>query len=172
MKKIISVFFALALVSAVAFAQPAKGGKKGNENAWRERVQAEQAAYFTSELNLSPAEAQVFWPVFNEVQQQRAEAFKASSEAFKALQEGASGPDAAKLLDNYMAAKAASDKLNVEALGRFKEVLSVEKVAKLIVAEENFRRNQIGKLGGKGHGHGNGGHHGGNRPGGAKGHRQ
>lgn len=171
MKKIFSIVCALALVSAAAFAQPADGGKKGNENAWRERVMAERAAYITSELNLTQAEAQAFWPVFNEVQQKRMEAFKASSDAYRALQEGASGADAAKLLDEYVAAKRTTEQLNDEALARFKEVLPVEKVAKLIVAEETFRRNQIGKLGGKGGRGGHGGHHGGHH-GGPKGPRQ
>lgn len=155
MKKIISLMCAIALVNVVAFAQPGNG-KKGDNDAWQERVRIEQISYISSELNLTESEAQSFWPVFNQVQEQRKELQKATREAYKALRE-ADSSNAAALLDEYVKAKNASAKQNEEALASFKKVLPVEKVAKLVVAEETFRRNQIGKLGGKG-GHGKGGH--------------
>ena len=171
MKKIISVICAIALVNVVAFAQPGNG-KKGDKDAWQERVRIEQISYISSELNLTESEAQAFWPVFNEVQNKNHEAFKASADAFKALQE-ADASNVAERLDAYVKAKNDAAKVNEEAVAKYKKVLPVEKVAKLLIAEENFRRNQIGKLGGKGGpgahgGHGKGGHgnHNGPRPGG------
>lgn len=147
MKKIISVVCALVLVSVVAFAQDKK--QKDPEK-WREKVRAEQVAMITSELDLTEAEAQAFWPVYNEVQKQRREAFQASGEAFKALNEGIDGPDVNNLLNNYLDAKKKCEDLETEALTRYKKVLPVQKVAKLVMAEEKFRHQQIGKLGGKG----------------------
>jgi Spy/CpxP family protein refolding chaperone len=147
MKKIISVVCALVLVSVVAFAQDKK--QKDPEK-WREKVRAEQVAMITSELDLTEAEAQAFWPVYNEVQKQRREAFQASGEAFKALKEGVDGPDVNNLLNNYLDAKKQCEDLETEALIRYKKVLPVQKVAKLVMAEEKFRHQQIGKLGGKG----------------------
>ena len=97
MKKLISVLCALTLVSAVAIAQP--NNKKKGADQWREKVRAEQVAFITNELNLTEAEAQAFWPVYNDVQNKRREAFKASGEAFKALSEGIDGDDVNKLLD-------------------------------------------------------------------------
>ena len=147
MKKIISVVCALVLVSVVAFAQDKK--QKDPEK-WREKVRAEQVAMITSELDLSEAEAQAFWPVYNEVQKQRREAFQASGEAFKALKEGVDGADVNTLLNNYLDAKKKCEALETESLNRYKKVLPVQKVAKLVMAEEKFRHQQIGKLGGKG----------------------
>ena len=145
MKKIISVLCALALVSAVAFAQ--KPEKKGNKEQWRERARAEQVALITEELNLTEAEAQAFWPVYNEVQAQRREAFNASVEAMKALKKGVDSDEAAKLLDLYVETKDHCQKVEAQALKRYKQVLPTEKVAKLLLAEEKFRHRQIGKLG-------------------------
>ena len=159
MKKIISFLGALLLVSVVAFAQPQH--KKGNKNdgeQWREKVRAEQVAFLTNELNLTESEAQSFWPVYNDVQNQRREAFKASADAFKALQEGIDGNDVSKLLDKYLDAQKACQKIDADAVARYKKVLPVEKVAKLMMAEEKFRHQQIGKLG----------QGGGNRPGGPR----
>lgn len=148
MKKVISVLLAVSLVGFMAFAQP-KGhaNKDGNKQEWREKVRAEQVAFITSELNLTEAEAQAFWPVYNDVQTQRREAFKASGEAFKALQEGADGENAAALLDNYLASKKTCETIEADAVNRYKAVLPVNKLAKLLLAEEKFRHQQIGKLG-------------------------
>lgn len=145
MKKIISVFLALVLVSAFAFAQ--NQNKKRDPEQWREKVRAEQVAFLTSELDLTEAEAQAFWPVYNSVQDKRRAAFKASSEAFKALKKGIDGEDVSALLDKYIAAKKACEAIDEEALASFKSVLPVQKVAKLYLAEEKFRHQQIGKFG-------------------------
>lgn len=148
MKKLISVLCAIALVSVVAFAQPQnkKGDKKGGDQ-WREKVRAEQVAFITSELNLTEAEAQSFWPVYNDVQNQRRDAFQVTAQAFKAMSEGIEGDNVSKLLDDYLNARKACEKIEVESIARYKAVLPIEKVAKLMLAEEKFRHQQIGKLG-------------------------
>jgi hypothetical protein len=149
MKKFISVCLIL-LVSAAAFAQ--QHGQRGNKEDWREKVRAEKVAFLTQELSLTEAEAQAFWPVYNDVQEKTREAFKVQWEAFKklsdALESGEGSVDA--LLNDYLAAKAACEKVESDALPRYKQVLPVEKVAKLILAEEKFRHQQIGRLGGQG----------------------
>ena len=161
MKRILLTLAALGM-TLVAFAQPQH--KKGNKNdgeQWREKVRAEQVAFLTNELNLTESEAQSFWPVYNDVQNQRREAFKASADAFKALQEGIDGNDVSKLLDKYLDAQKACQKIDADAVARYKKVLPVNKVAKLLMAEEKFRQQQIHRLGQGGPG----------RPGGAPGNR-
>ena len=150
MKRIISILILLAVVTAGAWAQPQRGDKKGQHGDWREKVRAEQVAFITNELNLTEAEAQVFWPVYNDVQNARREAFHASHEAFKALQDGLDGNDVEKLLDNYLSAKQACEAQEAEAVARYKKVLPADKVARLLLAEEKFRQQQISKLGGQG----------------------
>jgi Spy/CpxP family protein refolding chaperone len=110
-------------------------------------VRAEQVAFITSELDLTETEAQAFWPVYNDIQKQRREAFQATGEAYKALSEGVDGNDAASLLDKYLDAKKAGEKVEAQAVARYKKVLPVSKVAKLLLAEEKFRQNQIHRLG-------------------------
>ena len=146
--------FTLALVAGIARAQDKQEKKEGRD--WRERVRAEQVAFITSELDLSESEAQAFWPVYNDIQKQRREAFRATGEAYMALQQGVDEKDADKLLDKYLAAKKAGEKIEADAVARYKKVLPVNKVAKLLLAEEKFRQNQIHRLGqGRGPGQGN-----------------
>lgn len=165
MKRIISVFLSLVMVAGIMQAQNNnKQDQKKAANDWRERVRAEQVAFITSELDLTETEAQAFWPVYNDVQKQRRQAFQATGKAFKALSEGVDGNDAASLLDKYLNAKKASEKVEAEAIARYKKVLPVSKVAKLLLAEEKFRQNQIHRLGQGGPGRPGGMP--GNRPGG------
>lgn len=165
MKRIISVFLSLVMVAGIMQAQNNnKQDQKKAANDWRERVRAEQVAFITSELDLTETEAQAFWPVYNDIQKQRRQAFQATGEAFKALSDGVDGNDAASLLDKYLNAKKASEKVEAEAIARYKKVLPVSKVAKLLLAEEKFRQNQIHRLGQGGPGRAGGMP--GNRPGG------
>lgn len=148
MKKIISVFALITLFAAVAFAQQPR--QRGEGEGWREKVRAEKVAFLTQELSLTETEAQAFWPVYNDVQARNREVFKAQWTAYKKLSEAVEAGDAAveKLLDEYLAAKARCEQADADALPRYKKVLPVEKVARLMLAEEKFRHQQIGRLGG------------------------
>ena len=165
MKRIISVLLSLVMVAGIMQAQNNnKQDQKKAANDWRERVRAEQVAFITSELDLTETEAQAFWPVYNDIQKQRRQAFQETGEAYKALSEGVDGNDAASLLDKYLDAKKAGEKVEAQAVARYKKVLPVSKVAKLLLAEEKFRQNQIHRLGQGGPGRPGGMP--GNRPGG------
>ena len=76
MKKVISVLCALMVLSISAFAQGPQGPqgpRRGGDNGWRERVRAEKVAFLTEEIDLTESEAQVFWPIYNEIQKGREE---------------------------------------------------------------------------------------------------
>lgn len=165
MKKVISVIAIAMLVSVAAFAQNQKDNskKKGGNQDWRDKVRAEQVAHITSDLDLTEAEAQKFWPVYNDVQAKRREVYKGSFEAMKSLKEKIDAKaDVSNELDKYLEAKKNIEEFDRNAVKEYKRVLPTEKVAKLILSEEKFRHNQIGKLGGGKPG----GPHGGPRPGG------
>lgn len=147
MKQIINTFVICVLVlmgTATAQAQP-----KFDEG-WKERVQSEKIAFLTMELNITPEEAQTFWPVYNKVEKEldasRFEVIKAYKALADAVDAGKPAKDISTLLDKYLAAKANQDKLDSSTAETYKGVLPVEKVAKLYVAEEKFRRQYINKL--------------------------
>ena len=149
MKKVISVIAIAMLVSVAAFAQNDNPKKKGANPDWREKVRAEQVAHITSDLNLTEAEAQKFWPVYNDVQAKRRDVYKASFEAMKSLREKIeAGEDVSNELEKYLDSKKSIEEFDRGAVKEYKRVLPTEKVAKLILSEEQFRHNQIGKVGG------------------------
>jgi len=128
------------LFSIAASAQP-------KDNSWKDRMMAEKIAFITAEVNLTPEEAQVFWPVYNRQDQLREEAMKAVLDSYRELCEDlSSDKKATKAIDKYIAALENRNKLETEAIKQYRTVLSEEKVGTLLVAEEKFRRTQIRRL--------------------------
>lgn len=145
MKRIVSLLLCLAAFSTVVLANNPK-----DKEEWREKVRAEKVAFLSTELDLTVEEAQAFWPVYNEMEALRRERFFAMADAFKKLQDGLqNGGDVDALLAAYLSAKEASDRIGTEMLPRIRQVLSAEKTARLYLAEEKFRHEQIQRLGAK-----------------------
>ena len=114
---------------------------------WKDRWKAEKIAYITDAMELTSAEAEKFWPVYNEMDAERKSSFEKVMRSFKALDDavkaGKPESELSVLLDNYMKASTASRGVEAKYIPKFNKILSVEKVAKLFVGEEEFRRQQI-----------------------------
>ena len=151
MKKVISVLCALVVLSLGAFAQGPQGPRRGADNGWRERVRAEKVAFLTEEIDLTESEAQVFWPIYNELQKEQRAAFEAVRKAYEAmekgLRDGKTGKEMEKLVKDYIDTKEKSDGFETKYLNKLLKALPAEKVARYYVAEEKFRHQQIGRLG-------------------------
>ena len=154
MKKVISVFCALAVFAAGAFAQAPQvpqGPRRGGDNGWRERVRSEKVAFLTQEIDLTESEAQVFWPIYNEIQKAQRESFEAVQKAYTAMEKGVqdkkTGKEMEKLVNAYIDAKDKSDGIETKFLNKLLKALPAEKVARYYIAEEKFRHQQIGRLG-------------------------
>ena len=75
----------LAFALAAIVAMPALFSQ--DRDSWRERIRSERVAFITEELSLTPAEAEKFWPVYNEFRDRKAEAQREIRETYKALDE-------------------------------------------------------------------------------------
>lgn len=117
---------------------------------WKEKIQSEKIAFLTMEIGLTPQEAQVFWPVYNEINEEKDQAMyeiiKYYWEMSKAIEAGKSEKEIKALLDKYLEAQEKQRKIDEDAAEKYKKVLSTTKVAKLYIGEEKFRRQHIRKL--------------------------
>ena len=154
MKKVISVLCALVVLSLGAFAQGPQGPqgpRRGGDNGWRERVRSEKVAFLTQEIDLTESEAQVFWPIYNEIQKAQRESFETVQKAYMAMEKGVqekkTGKEMEKLVHAYIDAKDKSDGIETKYLNKLLKALPAEKVARYYIAEEKFRHQQIGRLG-------------------------
>lgn len=117
---------------------------------WKEKMMSEKIAFLTIELGITPEEAQAFWPVYNEINKERDEAMHNVFKTYKALENaveaGKSEKEVSSLLDKYLDALDAQREVESKAAGRYRKVLSEDKVAKLYIGEEKFRRQHIRRL--------------------------
>jgi arginyl-tRNA--protein-N-Asp/Glu arginylyltransferase len=95
--------------------------------------------------------------VYNEVNKEKDEAmkevFKSYRELETAIKEGKSEKEINTLLDKYLAAQKVQKEVDAKAAEKYRKVLKGDKVAKVFIAEENFRRHHIRNLHGKPGGH-------------------
>lgn len=143
MKKTIYIFTALVLMLVSAVSALA-------EENWKEKMMSEKIAFLTMEMGITPEEAQVFWPVYNQIDKERDEAMRKVFRSFKALEDamsaGKSEKDISKLLEDYLEALDKQGDIEKKAYQAYSKVLPVAKLAKLYVSEEKFRRQHIRKL--------------------------
>lgn len=115
----------------------------------KEKIEARRIAFLTTRLDLTPDEAKVFWPVYNE--------FDAKRLAIRRPPEpGETAPDmknisekeAEKLLQDRMDEAQKMFDLRKEYHNKFRAVLPASKVLKLYDAERDFQKVLIDKMNG------------------------
>ncbi|SDR82232.1 hypothetical protein SAMN05216503_1050 [Polaribacter sp. KT25b] len=143
MKKLIA-FISICFFCILSFsAQEKKGGK--------EKIIALKISYLTEQLNLTPAEAQKFWPIYNAYSEeqhdlrnkQRNELKKAlkNSDEIEALNES----DAEKLITLKLTIDKKLYESQKDFINDVKQVISYKKIIKLHVAEMEFGRKLMSK---------------------------
>ena len=149
MKKLLSLTLCL-FAAVLLFAQPhGKPSDEQRKKDW-ERIQSEKIAFITQELDLTPEEAQVFWPVYNQCWKEVLSSHKATRDAFDEIRgkkgEELTEAELEKKLNEYIAANEASNQVLAKWYPKFKEVLPIRKVARLYQAEEAFQQRMINNL--------------------------
>ena len=139
---------AVTLAVLFMFAQPSSAGSAHYRDS-NDRMRAEKVAYLTAAMDLTPAEAEKFWPVYNDMEKARKEAFRKVMVAYdalkKGLSEGKSEKEISTLLNRYVEAMRTSRDVEARFTPQLTRIVSVEKVAKLLIGEEEFRRMQLGR---------------------------
>lgn len=142
-----SKYFIVAVLALFSLARTAAFAHQ--EGDWQEKMRAERVAFLTTAMELTPAEAEKFWPVYNSMEAERRASFGKVMRAYKALSDGVAAGKTDKelevLVNDYTTANKNSHTIEAKYTPQLIKILSVSKVAKLFVAEEEFRRQQIGR---------------------------
>jgi len=145
MRKLIlisTIFLAVSIVQA----QPG-GAEK------RERIEAMRVAFITKRLDLNTKEAQSFWPVFNEYQD-KLEVLRSSRrremKIYKGRLEQLTEQEAAGFIDAELNFRQKELELQKNYFSRFRQVLPVNKVAMLLSAEDEFKKELLKQIKDKG----------------------
>ncbi len=143
MKRIIFLFSIILLFSGqVLLAQD-----DDHKERW-EKIRSEKVSFITDKLELTPTEAQKFWPVYNELEDKRWEAQKCRRDLevkVKEAEESLSDKDVIELTRDYAGNMQKEGTLMVKYNEEFLKILSPQKVLKLYKAENEFRMYMIKK---------------------------
>jgi len=125
------------------FAQPE--GKR------REQLESLRIAYFTKQIQLTPAEAKLFWPLYNEYKAEEMRLRKQNPLGHRsnidATLEDLNDARAQKLLTEMITHEQKLLDLQVRYLDEFKKVLSDPKRVRLLYAERNFKKELLRHIG-------------------------
>lgn len=118
----------------------------------REEILSQKIAFFTQELDLSPEEAQKFWPVYNEGGKKIHAAHKQVNRTLKEINNALSAEPAVSdkeieaLMGKYFTALKDEARIQEETYNAITKVLPVKKAAKTFTLEEKFRVMLIKQL--------------------------
>lgn len=138
MKKLLGAIFFLATMIFVAGAQE----RKVQSPEMVQRMKAEKISFLSVRLDLSPEEAQMFWPVYNEFERKKLELEKKRIELEQKINRNVEMPgeeELKKINEEYIAAFGEEARLMEQYNKQFLKVLPIQKVVKLYEFERKFR---------------------------------
>ncbi|HAQ20031.1 MAG TPA: hypothetical protein DCR40_12490 [Prolixibacteraceae bacterium] len=142
MKKLILI----SMLSIFSFTVMVAQERRGPSPEMFEKIKAEKVSFFTSKLDLTPIEAQAFWPVYNEfekkrfdIQRQIHEFERMPDEKFTNLSES----EIEKMTSNYIGSFEKEALLLKEYNKQFLKVLPKKKVLMMYRTENEFRSHLI-----------------------------
>ena len=145
MKKIILFLGIAILASAHLFAQPEM---KFNDD-WMQKIRAEKVAFLTTELQLTPGEAQKFWPVYNEFENKRFKIHMQRRHMERETMDKLEGLNDEKLKDisvEFVNLFQSEADLMKEYNQKFLIVLPAQKVVRFYDVENDFRSHMLNEF--------------------------
>jgi hypothetical protein len=135
----------LLLCIPLAFAQPRDNGAKPKQ----EKIEELKIAFITKELNLSPEEAQKFWPVYNEMHSKLKTEKKNQRAINKELRENRSTYSEAQFKNKsgaIMNSEIRRAELKKSYHDKIGGVIGYRKATKLLSLEQRFKRELLKRL--------------------------
>ena len=142
MKKLILI----SMLSIFTFTVMVAQERRGPSPEMLEKIKAEKISFFTSKLDLTSAEAQAFWPVYNEFEKKRFDLQKQIHE-FERMPDdkftNLSESEIEKMTSNYIGSFEKEALLLKEYNKRFLKILPKKKVLMMYRTENEFRSHLI-----------------------------
>ncbi len=141
---LVLIFFATSFGSLLQAQRPATDSHRERY----ERVQSAKIGFITEKVSLSEEEAQKFWPIYNDYQQNRGKIYHEIRKRIKTgKSEGISSEEKSKLMDETMALKEQELVLQKNFKAKILTVISIDQYLDLISAEKEFNTILMERLG-------------------------
>lgn len=146
MKRII-IFILIIAGVAVQTTVQAQNNRERHKERW-EKFRTEKIAYLTTNLNLTPEEAQKFWPIYNQMDKTRSEAQQRRRDLERRVRDAGekmSDEEIVKLTREYAGNMEKEGQLLTKYNEDFLKILPPKKVLKLYQVEREFRMHLFQK---------------------------
>lgn len=141
MKKYIVIFTILMFSTSLVVGQNSNPKHKGDRKEMMERIKAKKVAFLTTKMDLTPNEAAKFWPVYNGYEKQLDE-IKSSYNKHRDFK-NLSDAEIEKHIRNDFEKRQKFLEINMEAFEDYKEILPMQKIAKLRHYEREFTKEVL-----------------------------
>jgi len=138
--------FLISMLTIFAFTVLVAQERRGPSPEMFEKIKAEKISFFTSKLDLTPAEAQAFWPVYNEFEKKRFDIQRQIHQFERMPDEkitSLSETEIEKMTDNYIGSFEKEALLLKEYNKQFLKILPKKKVLMMYRTENEFRSHLI-----------------------------
>ena len=113
-----------------------------------QEIKAQKTAFLTQRLDLTPEEAQRFWPIYNLYEKEQEAVRKEMREHHKSLKKESdlSEAEASAAIDKELASRQKELDIRKKYAGEFKKAIGSPKTMKLGKAERDFHRELIKRV--------------------------
>jgi hypothetical protein len=116
---------------------------EGSFESRHDKLKSQKVAYFSNNIDLTPREAERFWPVYNEYNNRRETISQERNKILRRLsnvENMENDKDIKAVLDNYTASFEKETELFRQYYQKFSEILPPKKVVRLYITEEQFKQ--------------------------------
>ncbi len=126
----------------------AQQGGRGDD--FEKKYHTQKVAYLTTEMDLSPEESAMFWPLYNAHSKEEKNLKNEIKEHRRIINkkgDALTEEEALEALNNYQYKMGKMHQLQVDYQLKYLEVIPAKKVVVMLRAEKEFRRELLRKLG-------------------------
>jgi hypothetical protein len=140
----------LILMSVQGFSQSANTNNTNVQQSSKEKNQAQKVAFISQDLQLTPAEAEKFWPLYNEFNSKKDESGKTKKELEKNARkigiDQLTEKQAQELVDAELSFEQQVLDLKKEYVEKYKTIIGIKKTVKLFQSEKKFNNYLLKQL--------------------------
>ncbi|HRG20964.1 MAG TPA: hypothetical protein PLQ57_08025 [Saprospiraceae bacterium] len=133
-----SIVLSFLLIGSVVFGQVGK-----RREALEERIKSLKIAFVTEKLALTPDESEKFWPVYNQMEAERASLMAEKKSDFG---DDITDKEAQLYITRHFDIREKEIQLERRYIDKFKTLLPDRKVAKLLWVEKQFRQEVMSNI--------------------------
>jgi len=140
MKSILLTLSFILVFSTLGFSQEHRQGDSHGK--MREKIESQKISFITEQLSLTPKEAQIFWPVYNELEQKKRELRNKNRTLFRTLHDkpdNLTDKELTKLSDQLIELRLTDVNLDKTYHEKFKKFLPPKKILELYHSEKQFQ---------------------------------